>query len=260
MRKIMSLVLCIILASVIFSGCSGSGSSSTTATAGAVAVTSTATAVSTTAKSADFSGSTLGGIRYADYVKQRESERAAATSSVNTTTTAAPEPILFNGTGDMVIENVSCSELSRIIVLATGKGNFVIWAHDENDREDLLVNTIGFYGGTVYLGSKGIYTLEIKADGPWALQLENIKTTEETKFEGEGDFVTDVFEAPSRTWMITHSGESNFVVEHYDEYDKGDLLVNEIGDYSGTVYSDIKSGTKSFFVITADDVWTIEHK
>lgn len=189
--------------------------------------------------------------------REKTAQQTLATSATTTATTAPKEPTVFGGTGDMVFENISCSSLSRITAIHAGKRNFVIWAYDESENKELLVNTVGVYGGTVYLGAEGVYTLTIEADGPWSLQIEEIEFTGETSFSGSGDFVTDIFVAPGRSWTITHSGERNFIVKHYNQYGDPDLLVNEIGEYTGTVYSEIKQGQEGFFSIEADGEWAV---
>jgi hypothetical protein len=53
---------------------------------------------------------------------------------------------------------------------------------------------------------------------------------------------------------ITHQGDSNFAVVSYIGPEQSDLLVNEIGTYSGTVY--IAPGVDNL-EITADGQWTV---
>ena len=254
-------ITCSMLIAALLVGCSGTQSDSTAATSATTLTTSTAnvTEVATTA------ASTLGGVRYGDYLKEREEmmaskkaerEKAAqqtlVPSATTTATTAPKEPTVLGGTGDMVFENIICNSFSRITALHAGKRNFVIWAYDESGNKELMVNAVGVYGGTAYLGAEGTYTITIDADGPWFLQIEEIEFTEETSFSGSRDFVTDFFTAPGRSWTITHNGERNFIVKHYNQYGDPDLLVNEIGEYTGTVYSEIKQGQEGFFGIEAD--------
>jgi hypothetical protein len=58
---------------------------------------------------------------------------------------------------------------------------------------------------------------------------------------------------------ITEHGTSNFVVQTVDATgDTPDLLVNEIGSYSGTVIFDVESGSHSVaFKVESNGTWTI---
>ncbi len=63
---------------------------------------------------------------------------------------------------------------------------------------------------------------------------------------------------------ISHNGESNFIVGIYDQEGSRDTLVNEIGQYEGTVL--VRGGDGTFDLtpgpctieINADGAWTIE--
>jgi hypothetical protein len=70
------------------------------------------------------------------------------------------------------------------------------------------------------------------------------------------------FEIPAGSAAIaevTHTGGSNFAVFTIGEDgSQGDLLVNTIGNYTGTVLFDEQSGQHSVaFEVTADGPWTI---
>lgn len=61
--------------------------------------------------------------------------------------------------------------------------------------------------------------------------------------------------------VITHAGWSNFAVHTLDAtLDNTDLLVNTIGNYSGTVLFDVRSsrGETTALKITADGTWTVK--
>jgi hypothetical protein len=56
----------------------------------------------------------------------------------------------------------------------TGESNFAIWLFDENGNHvDLLVNEIGNYSGStaVRIPKKGVYLLDITADGSWSVSV-----------------------------------------------------------------------------------------
>lgn len=170
---------------------------------------------------------------------------------------AINKPISLSGNGDMVIKDVECSADAYVDVTHDGEHNIVVRAYYYDQDSNLLVNEIGTYSGRVYLGNAGRYTLEIQADGNWTISGGNIVTTDKTSYSGTGDFVTPYFDLPKKDWKITHDGEHYFsVIVHSYDSDR-DLLASEIGNYSGTVRTDISVGDAVFFEITADGSWTI---
>jgi hypothetical protein len=89
-------------------------------------------------------------------------------------------------------------------------------------------------------------------------------TFEEIELAGTGDKVP-MFTIPERAIAIaevTHKGERNFAIETIAaDGDQLDLLVNTVGDYSGTVLFDVEGDDHSVaFEITADGAWTITVK
>jgi hypothetical protein len=75
-------------------------------------------------------------------------------------------------------------------------------------------------------------------------------------YQGSGDFVQPVaLPDPTSIAAITHTGSSNFVIQADDaNLQNLDLLVNEIGNYQGTVL--LPQGTANL-EITADGPWTV---
>jgi hypothetical protein len=76
-------------------------------------------------------------------------------------------------------------------------------------------------------------------------------------YEGSGDDVIDVetFELPMVA-TIEHQGSSNFAIIAHTESGSRDLLVNTIGNYTGTRPLNFVEGPTEF-EITADGSWTI---
>lgn len=164
-----------------------------------------------------------------------------------------------DGKRDKVVSGLVVAAPSYLNITNEGDRNFVIWAHygDGQYDKELLVNTIGDYSGSVYLQPGREYTLEIKSSGSWSVRAYPIGVSATDTFSGSGDYVTPMFIPSSNVYAIGGGGDSNFAVwGHYGpgEYDK-DLLVNEIGMYSGTVM--FKHKTYSFFEITCDGDWSI---
>ena len=182
------------------------------------------------------------------------------TTTTPVTTTAPPEPITFDqtGSGDSVIRDVFIDSYYNVITLShDGDSNFIVRGHCDDGSSELLVNEIGPYNGTVLLGTVSPYMLEIKADGNWSVHVETIVGDHtSTSFSGTGDFVTTVIMPKTKIFKITHDGESNIIVrQHSDE--GTELLVNEIGPYSGEVVSRISVDQASLFEVIADGNWTI---
>lgn len=181
---------------------------------------------------------------------------AAAAATTKSTPSATPtstyQPIPaehYEGTGDDVVTlskaagpallTFSCPDCQHNVVVET--------------KADLLVNEIGAYSGTHLIDtstrSGPTSTVEITADGSWTLDIADITTASDAT-SGAGDSV--VWVKSGNKVAITHDGEHNFVVTAVGAR-SGDLLVNEIGPYTGTKAID----TPAIVDITADGNWTI---
>lgn len=199
----------------------------------------------------------------------RASEAAsAATPESVPTPEATPGPafadIALSGTGDAVPQFTIPEGTAAIAVVQhVGQSNFaVISLAADGANNDLLVNTIGNYLGTVLFDQNtGIHSVafEVTADGAWSITIKPVTAARlwdgASGLSGSGDDVIHIDPAIEglATFNITHSGTSNFAVIAYSDAG-ADLLVNEIGAYSGE--SAIGSGT-FLLEITADGAWTI---
>jgi hypothetical protein len=100
-------------------------------------------------------------------------------------------------------------------------------------------------------GAVGSADVSRPSDGPIAFNAITIK--------GRGDKVAK-FKIPEDVVaiaMFTHSGSSNFAITTVDANGgQGDLLVNVIGKYKGTVLFDEDSHSRAF-KINADGAWTV---
>ncbi|MFK0040780.1 NINE protein [Paenarthrobacter sp. NPDC090517] len=125
-----------------------------------------------------------------------------------------------------------------------------------NGRDSLLVNTIGAYSGkhVVDTTSTSVTSeFEINANGAWTLTIEDVSTIPASKgpVSGQGDQVIRLSEKSTKA-AIVYQGEGNFVVQGFGG-NYGELAVNEIGSYSGTV----KLTGPGFVQVTAKGDWTI---
>jgi hypothetical protein len=164
------------------------------------------------------------------------------------------EPVVYEGSGDDVID-VESFELPMVATIEhQGSSNFALLSYGESDNRDLLVNTIGDYSGTRPLNFiDDPSEFEITADGSWTITITSLleqPTLAETT-TGTGDEVLFVDTGSGRL-TLTHDGDSNFAVFAYGS--TRDLLVNEIGGYEGTV----RLPDALALEIQADGNWTAE--
>ena len=194
------------------------------------------------------------------------------TPTMTPTSTPRPTPVpsKTSGLGDAVV-NCTLGNADNVFEIShNGTSNFAVHIYDSKDGSDLLVNEIGQYSGTVLARSgggvfglaPGPCTLEVNADGAWTIVTA---TPASGKTKGSGDSVVSCDLAKgNNVFEISHNGTSNFAVHIYDSKDGSDLLVNEIGQYSGTVLA--RSGGGVFglapgpctIAITADGSWTMK--
>lgn len=190
-------------------------------------------------------------------------EDAVETSASSTTTEPANEPlpanVAYKGRGNKILK-IRKPEEGAILATFTHKGsaNFAVFTLDSSNQEtDLLVNTIGRYSGTVLLDSEGGESakLKIEADGSWTVTLKALAKARRitTSAKGSGDDVL-IYTGPAATLKLTSRGEGNIAVFWITE-DGGDLLVNDIGHYSGESALTDGPGVLS---IESDGPWTAQ--
>lgn len=164
------------------------------------------------------------------------------------------EPVVFEGTGDSIID-VPAEEGIPLVVTFThdGSRNFAVTSYNtQGDRVNLMVNTIGNYEGTVpYNFEDTVAELEISADGAWTATISDARDQPTLSGEttGTGDEILWVGGQSGRL-TASHDGERNFAVLGWGQ--RRQLLVNDIGSYSGTVRMDDAVALE----INADGNWT----
>lgn len=182
--------------------------------------------------------------------------------------TSKPEPekpIVINGTGDTATELFSLHSGFAVIEASdTGDSNFIVHILDESgEYEDSVVNEIGPYKGKsiVVIPKDGEYLLNLQSEGKWKFSIsqsvpENISTAP-TKISGKGNDVVFVnLQSKLTRFSFKHTGESNFIVRLNEE----SSLVNEIGNYTGSVAETIEYDGPHVFSIQADGQWSIDIK
>ena len=93
------------------------------------------------------------------------------------TTQPLPTSVRFVGRSDDVQSfNLNGNGLGIFTMNYSGAHNFVVWLKDQNgNRIELLVNVIGSYSGRTSVRlSSGKYYLEVKASGPWSINLDMV--------------------------------------------------------------------------------------
>jgi hypothetical protein len=186
---------------------------------------------------------------------------AAPTTTTTTppTTTLPPEPIVFNGTGNDVVDLGAGN--TRFILRAShdGQSNFQVELLDQGLQPlDFPFNEIGpVTDATVVMDiSSGGQFLQVTADGNWTLQLLDVASVPVVgdSFNGKGKSVV-LYDGPAAVFAITHDGESNFQVTLGDTKtgELTDVVVNEIGPYSGR--NPISVGPV-LIEVAADGNWT----
>lgn len=187
--------------------------------------------------------------------------------------TATPAPtvptfaaITLKGTGNKVPKFSIPQDVPAIATITySGSGNFAVWSiAADGSTNDLLVNSIGKYAGTVILDfdptlSAHSVAMKVEASGAWTIAIKPLGSARAWytggPLAGKSDDVVLVFPPPTglKTSLITHDGSSNFAVWTFSGSGGLDLLVNEIGNYSG---EDLLPDGTVLLQITADGAWS----
>ncbi|QUL57330.1 hypothetical protein KDC22_13170 [Paenibacillus tritici] len=192
---------------------------------------------------------------------QGKSDSAAAT--------AAPEPaaakddiLHLKGKSDQATDFFNLkSGIAIVEATDAGDSNFVIYLYNEaGDSKEMLVNEIGPYKGKslVVIPEDGKYMLKVESDGSWKADItqtipDNIKSAP-VKLSGKGnDVVFAKLQSKLTRFTSKHVGKSNFAVKVNDSL----LLVNEVGNYSGSTAEAIDSEGTYVFAVEADGQWSI---
>ncbi len=197
------------------------------------------------------------------------SESAKTTSGSGSNVTVAPAVTVapneavheFSGTGDDVAQLSLGNGLVLVDATHAGRRNFIIRLRGSSD--ELLVNDIGVYKGTSVLGAAGgHFLLEVEADGAWTIRVReprNQLASGSRSFQGQGDAASGFIRLNGvHTVTATHNGKRNFVIWLYkDNGNREDLVVNDIGPYSGRKSVRVSSGLY-MLAVEADGAWTIE--
>lgn len=188
------------------------------------------------------------------------SSEAAEPSEAPPAPVVVPADKAYSGSGDKILAIElpdGADSVAAATIAYTGKSNFAVWSLDTDlEEQDLLVNEIGNYSGTVLFNLRGSATksLEITASGNWTVTVRSVLSLREFvagAASGHGDDVL-IFRGSAGVATISHIGESNFAIWSYG--DRSDLVVNEIGNYKG---ESRWSKGPSVVAVTADGDWSV---
>lgn len=199
------------------------------------------------------------------------------------TPTAKPElePIIISGEGQDVTSYFVLEEGIAVFAMNhDGNSNFIIKLYSESgELEAILVNEIGSYSGSLIVGVgdflydayPGRHKLEVNADGNWQVTITPPRPTTASKipvtFTGSGSTVPTPFrlEIGLVEFEITHYGFSKFIIRLYSsEGELVDILVNEIGDFEGSVLLGVTGSAFDaspgiyYLSIRADGDWAVK--
>lgn len=167
------------------------------------------------------------------------------TPKPSATPTAAQDPIVLNGDTDSVVDLDKWQGPALARIKCSGTGHFAIWNYGaNNEKYDLLVNTVGQYVGTVpldFLDDAQTRRFEVTASGSWeiiVLPLADIRREViPGKISGSGDDVIFLDgENPDLLIVDGTNAKGNLAIWAYGQ--RKDLVVNDIAPYSGTVLLD----------------------
>jgi hypothetical protein len=170
------------------------------------------------------------------------------------------ETIKKSGRGDKLLRfRIPEGSVALAKFTHSGSGNFAVWTVDSSGQEtDLLVNEIGKYQGRVMFDETShSVAFSITASGGWTATISPIQKipkwngTEARKGSSDDVFMLTGDAAEAFGLKLRHRGDGNFAVWAYGS-DSTDLLVNEIGAYSGEVLL----GGAQILELTADGPWS----
>ena len=152
----------------------------------------------------------------------------------------AAKPVLkVAGRGDKIVKMTAQDVPTYVKITGKGSGNFAVVSYQGSTYDDLLVNEIGSYSGSVYV-APGVDRFEVTSSGSWTIEAKPVTSAKHwsgtTALTGKGDAVINLNGGSSGIVTIKNKSKDNFAVTAYTQDGEYlDLLVNEIGSYNGEV-------------------------
>jgi hypothetical protein len=200
--------------------------------------------------------------------KASPTTRATAPQPTHEAMPPTPASQTLNGTGQTVTDGFPIAGgLTSFKLTHNGSSNFAVWLEhaDTGKHVDLLVNEIGPFTGSNQVGlDAGSYVLDISADGPWQVVIDQPRygsgALVPANFSGHGMTASGPFQVSHTSlvrFQMHHGGSSNFSIWLLDW--KGNhvaLLANEIGPFDGSKGQSLPAGVY-VMQIDADGDWTV---
>lgn len=167
------------------------------------------------------------------------------------------EPFFQDGTGDFTLTLPAGVGYGLVHATHQGAASFSLHVLDATGAEvELLVDAIGAYDGTTGLGLTAATeptTIQVTADGAWTLEISPVAAAGVLPAAGHGDGVF-LYDGPAGELAVTHTaGSYVFAWQQSGATYEATLLVDELGDYSGT--APLAAGP-AIVVINSDGDWT----
>lgn len=170
-------------------------------------------------------------------------------------------PFTVSGSGDDVVDLVVPADEIAVLRFTYSSGsNFIASSLNASlESIDLLVNEIGSYTGgrPVNTGSvfdEPIRYLDVSASGPWTAEVESLLLARSFNSSISGATDDVVLVTASGIADFAYTGTSNFIVWGYESDGGRDLLVNEIGDWTG---AEVIASAIAYLDIQGDGFWSI---
>lgn len=195
-----------------------------------------------------------------DDSSQSTIENSPETSSdVATASESMPEPVIYTGKGDDVIDVTPPDGVWVLHAIGNKEErHFAVKGYDSaGNPTELFVNTTDPYDGTTLDPSLSTATLEINATGEWTIEflpavtLQTISKGETVT--GSGDTVLLVVSYGSSATITGNTDERHFAVKSYGN-SRNNLMVNTTDPYEGKV---MIKGEPIFLEINAVGEWSI---
>jgi hypothetical protein len=225
---------------VTLAACGGGDPAADAAASSAASLSSAAAASSSAAEASEAAVISSNRAAASSAAASRSAEAAAAAAASSAAAEAARRvPTVVSGSGDDVVSITKPPGVTVAVAAIEydGRRNFAVKGLD--GEEDLLVNTIGSYSGSVLFDadSGGTTMLEVTASGPWTITISDALLAPPLNAganNGTGDAVLLYQGGGTTRAAISGQSEGNFAVVEYSS-GGSDLLVNEIGSYDGVV-------------------------
>lgn len=170
------------------------------------------------------------------------------------------KPVTKSGKGDSVISLPAGAEAGIITITYKGSDFFSADTIDAANKMtlDTSVTSIGKYSGTTLFGMSSLgeppKKLKISGNGSWSVTVAPISSAKKLAQtnSGNGDQVF-LYDGEAANWALKHQGDGAFIVSA-DDGSFPDMLVMEIGNYSGTV--PLGAGPL-ILEVKADGAWTM---